>query len=202
MNYALLIYLSIHPFIHSVVCRKTSPHPLRRWVLHPVSFQYPLLSLSLFSTSVLSSRHFYPSFCLSFNKVLQKTSYARCNQYNYFIFYLLLLTAIGVIPGGSGTTVQHNTKNNTQHTTQQKQSSACATHKNTKWVFKPNKELKVNDSALITIWHNFKNWCTHVSSRPSLHHTYKHFTTPPFKHPSPHFTSLHFMMVFTTLLLS
>ena len=77
------------------------------------------------------------------------------------IFFLnLLLTANGVIPCGSGTTItQINTRhtNNTQysiHNTQNyKYNKAYILHtlKNTKWVFKPNKERTVDESALITI---------------------------------------------------
>jgi hypothetical protein len=65
-----------------------------------------------------------------------------------------------MVPDGSGTTINKKThkithiQNNTKHTKLQTQLSTCTTHiKNTNWEFQPNKETKVEESALTTIWH-------------------------------------------------
>ena len=68
-------------FIHSVVCLTTRSQPLPKLLLHRVrsstlsfNFQYLLSSLRSLSSCLrlLPRLHFYSSFFLSFNKVLQK----------------------------------------------------------------------------------------------------------------------------------
>jgi hypothetical protein len=106
------------------------------------------------------------------------------NNNNIYIY--LLWTANGLIPGGSGTTITHNTQINTHYTNNTQRSkehtthnyktiNIFTTHKNTKWVFKLNKKPKVDESVLITIRHTVVNY---KASRTDAHsfHQDLHFT--------------------------